>query len=484
MTPIRTLCGLLCLATTACTVGPDFVKPLDLSASEWHAQPRDVASRSTPAPLAHDWWSLFNDPQLSQLIQEAINHNLDLKIAVSRLTQSRIAGQVVGSSGLPQIGFDGDYDRKRNSQKGLNDPSGKQGKNAYDLWQSGLSAAWELDLWGKIRRQVEVADAHIEMAEHDRQAVQLAIVTTTAEQYLRLRGVQASLTMTEQNLAIAREALRLTNVRLAAGVATRLAVAQAATQLASTEAQLPALVAEQTELINHLSLLLAKPPYELAEQLGLPAALPTPPAQVPTGLPSELAERRPDVQRASAALHAATASIGVAKANFYPSINLSGNIGLQSLSFNQLGSWDARHFAIGPSLYLPIFQGGALTGTLKLRKAQHQEAAIDYQRTVLQAWHEVENSLVQFHASQKQQAALDLAVTHSKQALGYAAQQYKQGTVDYLNVLTAQQTLLRSQQQQVASTTATSLAMVSLYKALGGGWQVAATESGAAGLFN
>lgn len=479
MTPLRTtLYTLLCCATSACTVGPDFSKPsFDLSAQEWRAQPQDVTSRGVPASFEHDWWRLFNDPLMNQLIQEAIDHNLDLKIAASRLAQSMISGQVVGSARLPNLGLNAGYDRKRNTQEGLSDPSGNQGKAAYDLWQSGLSASWELDLWGKIRRQVEVADAQIDMAEHDRHAVQLAIITTTAEQYLRLRGTQATLAITEQNLVSAREALRLTQIRLQAGAATRLAVAQAQTHVASTEAQLPALQAQQTALINDLSLLLAKQPYELANLLQVRRAIPTPPAQIPTGLPSELAERRPDIQHASAALHAATASISVAKANFYPSINLTGNIGLQSLSFNQLGSWDARHFSVGPSLYLPLFQGGALTGTLKLRQEQQQEAAIHYQRTVLQAWHEVENSLVQLYASQKQHDALSQAVQHSQQALGYATQQYKQGMVDYLNVLNAQQSVLASQRQQVASTTATSLAVISLYKSLGGGWQVEATPT-------
>lgn len=457
---------------TACSVGPDFEKPKDvIKVTHWNKTAQDVKSVPVEQAVNKSWWQLFNDPLLSSLIDRATTRNLDIKMAISRLAQSRATGQIVGSSQYPNLGLGLDYSRQRRTQKGLNDPSGNLGKENFNLWDAGLSAAWELDLWGKIRRQVEAADAHIEMAENDQYAVQLAIIAETANSYIQLRGIQATLAITKQNLVIAEKALKLSKIRFDEGVSTQLDVAQAATQVASTEAQIPILEANQNELINALSFLLAEPPNQLQVELSAVKAIPNPPNQLPVGLPSELAERRPDIRSASAALHAATANIGVAKADFYPSINLAGNLGTEAFNFTHLGGWDAHQFTVGPSIYLPLFQGGRLTGTLELRKEQQKEAATQYQRTVLQAWHEVANSLVDFRANQLQRTALDEAVTHSKSALLYAGEQYKEGTIDYLHVLTTQQALLDNQQKQVASTTAVSLAMVNIYKALGGGWQ-------------
>lgn len=457
----------------ACTVGPDFIKPKNtIQEEQWRSARQDVNSVPIETTINKQWWQLFNDPIMSFLIERAVSSNLDIKMAVSRLSQSRAIGKVVGSDQYPNLGMGLDYSRQRRSQKGLNDPSGNSGKESFNLWDFGLSIAWELDLWGKIRRQVEVANANIEMAENDQYAVQLAIIAETANNYIELRGVQATLEITKQNLDIANKALKLSKIRFEEGVSTQLDISQAATQVASTQAQIPVLEARQIELINTLSLLLAEPPYQLQKELILKKDIPNPPHVLPVGLPSELAERRPDIRQVSATLHAATANIGVAKANFYPSINLLGNLGTEAYNFTRLGHWDAHQFNIGPSIYLPIFEGGRLTGTLELKEEQAKEAAINYQKVVLQAWHEVENSLVSFQANQQQRTSLDEAVLHSREALKYAGQQYKEGTIDYLHVLTTQQALLENQQKQIASTTAVSLTMVGIYKALGGGWSI------------
>ena len=223
---------------------------------------------------------------------------------------------------------------------------------------------------------------------------------------------------------------------------------------------------------NAIALLLAEPPQALAAELDLPRAIPPVPPRVPVGLPSELARRRPDLRQAEANLHAATANVGVATADFYPRFTLSGSIAIQATQFASLGSWaQANTYSFGPSVTLPIFQGGRLTQTLELREAQQQEAALSYQRTVLGALHEVDNALTAYAAEQSRQASLQRAVAQNQRALGLAREQYSAGLATFLNVLDTQRALLATQQQLAASTTSISTNLVALYKALGGGWE-------------
>jgi NodT family efflux transporter outer membrane factor (OMF) lipoprotein len=234
---------------------------------------------------------------------------------------------------------------------------------------------------------------------------------------------------------------------------------------------LPALEQRQSQLINALSLLMGEPPQALFAELSTDVPVPPTPRQVAIGLPSQLAERRPDIRQAEARLHAATASIGVAKGDFYPRITLSGNLGSQAMQLSDFGSWGSRSFGIGPQLSLPLFDGGRLRGVLNLREAQQQEAAIAYQQTVLRAWHEIDDQLTAYNTSQLRRDSLAEAVRQNQIALRTAQQQYVEGVVDFVNVLTVQGALLATQEQFVESSTGVSLAMVGLYKALGGGWE-------------
>lgn len=460
------------LTLSACTVGPDFEAPKSTVPSAWPAlQEKPAPSQPQSAPLEARWWETFDDRQLSALIQRAVERNLDLQIATSRLMQSRAVRMSIASDKYPAVDLDGGYSRTRNSAEGLADPSGKGGKSAFNLWQGDFTASWELDLWGRVRREVEAADASVEVAENDRQGVLLSLLAETARDYIQLRAVQNTLAVVRENLDVSRHSLRLSQMRLNDGVATNLDVAQAAAQVASIEARLPTLEERQAQLINALSLLVAEPPRSLQNELLTPVELPRTVQRFAMGVPSELAERRPDIRQAQAQLHAATASIGVAKANFYPSIRLSGSAGFQSLQLSDFGNWSSRRFAIGPQLSLPIFEGGRLKGVLKLREAQQQEAALQYQQVVLRAWHEIDDVLRLYNASQLRRDLLDEAVRQSRVALETAQRQYVEGAVDFLNVLTVQGTLLANQEQWVESSAATSLAMVGLYKSLGGGWQ-------------
>ena len=457
---------------TACTVGPNFHKPEAPQIANWAKPAKSAPSQAVSEPLDERWWEVFNDSQLSALTQRAVSSNLDLKLASSRLQQSRAARQVITAERYPNTAATGSYGRKRNSGEGLNDPSGHNGDSAFNLWDAGFSASWELDFWGRVRRETEAADANLEVAENDRRGVLLAVLADTAQNYIQLRGVQNTRAVTEQNLDVARHSLKLSQLRLNDGVATDLDVAEAAAQVAAIESRLPALEQRQSQLINAISLLIGEPPQALNKELSTDAAVPQSPLKVAIGLPSQLAERRPDIRQAEARLHAATANIGVAKGDFYPRITLSGNLGSQALQLSDFGSWGSRAFGIGPQFSLPLFDGGRLRGVLQLREAQQQEAAIGYQQTVLRAWHEIDDQLTAYNASQRRRRdSLAEAVRQNQIALRTAQQQYVEGVADFVNVLTVQGALLATQEQWVESSTGVSLAMVGLYRALGGGWE-------------
>ncbi|WP_312936454.1 efflux transporter outer membrane subunit [Pseudomonas sp.] len=464
--------AVLAAALAGCSLGPDFHKPDSQAPAQW-SSPRGERAASQPlaAPLEQRWWNSFHDARLSALIERVTARNLDLQMASARVLQSRAARSSVAADETPSVGADAGYSRARNSAEGLNDPSGNAGKSAYSLWQGDLTAGWELDLWGRVRRQVEAADANVQVAEDDRRGVLLSLLAETARDYIQLRAVQRTLEVTEGNLKVAQHSLELSRDRQAEGVATRLDVAQASAQVASIEARLPTLQARRDDLINALSLLAAEPPGHLQAQLLAPGALPEPQQRFAIGVPSELAARRPDIRQAEARLHAVTASIGVAEADFYPRIRLSGSVGLQSLQLADLGSWSARRFALGPQVSLPIFEGGRLKGTLQLREAQQQEAAVVYRKTVLGAWHEIDDVLRLYNASQLRRDHLAEAVRQNRIALDTAQRQYVEGAVDFINVLSVQSALLTSEEQWIDSSSAVAQAMVGLYKALGGGWE-------------
>ena len=468
-------CAVTCyslLSLGGCVMGPDFETPETPLTAHWANTPSQSGHSGTAeSPVDMRWWDSFGDAQLSALVREAQTRNFDLQMAASRLEQSRAMRRQVAAETLPAVDGSAGYSRSRNSQRGLNDPSGKEGKQAFNLWNSGLGISWEADLWGRVKRSVEVADASVQMAEEDRHAVQLLVIVQTAQDYIELRSTQQGLAVVEQNLHIAQRSLELTRLQLKEGVATDLEVSEAAAQVAEIQARLAPLQQHSAQLINALSLLLAREPRALQAQLSTPANVPSYAATVPIGLPSELAERRPDIRRAQAQLHAATAAIGVAEADFYPRITLSGNVGFQALQLSDLGSWGSRSFAFGPGLSVPLFEGGRLKGALQLQEGRQQEAGIGFQKTVLRAWHEVDDALVAYQANQRRRDSLLQAVAHNQRALDSVHQQYTQGTVDFLNVLTVQNALLANQAALVDSTAQVSLSLVDLYGALGGGWQ-------------
>jgi NodT family efflux transporter outer membrane factor (OMF) lipoprotein len=474
---LKAAVGLLAMTgLAACTVGPEFQRPVAALPAHWHTDAReDTAAGASSAivdgTLDAQWWAVFQDAELTSLINRVTASSLDVKAAAARLAQARAARRVTSADAEPSVAGTASWQHARSSQNGLLDISGLDGKHDYNLWQPGVDASWELDLSGRVRREVESSDAGVEAAADLRRDVLLASLADTASDYMELRGVQAQQKIVEQNLQMARHSLELTRIRFADGIATHLDIAEASAQVSTIEAQLPLLDNRRAQLVNALSLLMGAPPRALESELREYAPIPSMPSQVPAGLPSELAQRRPDIRVAEARLHAATANIGVAVGDFYPRITLSANLSLQALHFSDLDSWDSRMFGIGPALSVPLFDGGRLKGQLALRNAQQQEAAIVFQRTVLNAWHEVDNAMTRYEARQSNRDRLAKAVEHNQIALDNAQRQYIAGATDFLNVLTVQKDLLSTQQALASSSAEVAVSLVGLYKALGGGWE-------------
>jgi NodT family efflux transporter outer membrane factor (OMF) lipoprotein len=462
---------------SGCAVGPDFVRPQSGLHEAVLAPRADYALAEQPSSSAvpAQWWTLFNDPMLTDLQRRAQSANLDLQAASSRIEQSRAQLGITSSQLLPSVGAGAQYTREGLSEHGKLAALGAP-TFPTDFWQFGFDASWEIDLWGRVRREREGAGAALEAAMYDREAARVGLSAEVARTYLELRGTQAELGIAEQNRMIAERALRLVESRERNGVATRFETSSARAQLATVNALVPELTQRRNAQMNALALLLGEPPRALDAQLRGAMPLPALPTNVPVGVSSELARRRPDILRAEAQLHAATAAIGVAKADFYPRISLRGRAGVEAFKFSDLGSWDSRFFSVGPTVFLPIFQGGRLTQRLALSEAQQKTAALAYRQTVLRAWHEVDNALDAWAAQQRRHTELLISYEQNKEALRVAARGYQEGAADYLSVLTAQRNLLASQLALNSSTTGATLTIVNLYKSLGGGWNPAGVE--------
>jgi NodT family efflux transporter outer membrane factor (OMF) lipoprotein len=477
------------LVAAGCAVGPDFKQPVASLPSSWTQsvgeRHDDVPSYPVSSGIDDKWWAAFNDAELIRLEERVTTLNLDVKSATARLTESRAEQIIAGSSQYPVISGNASLSRKEISKNVVDDIFGSTsqggsgtafgnagvGLGPFNLWRAGFDASWEIDLWGRARRVVEAANASYQEQEDVRRGVLLSSLAETARDYIQLRGVQVELRIADDSVRIAEDSEKITRERHVNGFTTELDVENAAAQVADNKAIIPQLQQQEAHLLNDLSLLLGEPPGSLSNELSQKTPIPPVPPQVPVGLPAELARRRPDIRQAEAALHEATASIGVAVANFYPRVTLTGSVGLEALTFPRWGDWNSRQFAIGPAVYLPIFQGGKLKGVLELRKGQQQVAAINYEKTVLQAWHDVDNALTQFRKEQQRRDQLVHEVEHDQRALLLAREQYKAGLVTFLNVLDDERSLLLSRRALTQSTTTISTDLVALYKALGGGWE-------------
>jgi NodT family efflux transporter outer membrane factor (OMF) lipoprotein len=467
---------MLGIGLTGCTVGPDYQRP-EIKEAPRRSAPDggSVASRTVEGAVDITWWKSFRDSQLSSLVERLVAQNLDLKTAAERVVQSVAQRQVAASQGLPHI--EGQSLTTYNRQS-LNGPlslltPAPGAPLEYALFRDGLTSSWQLDLFGRVRRAVEAADANTLAAVENRHGVALAAVAELAQSYMLLRGTQKRFEIAKRNLRLAEENAELANTRFRNGVATTLDLAQARAQQATIAATLPPLRIQEAELINAIGLLLGDTPRALETELHRSRMLPRVPRRVPVGLPGTLARRRPDVREAEAQLHEATAQTGVAVASFYPDVTLNGAANVESLHLSNLFSPTSTAFAVGPSISIPIFEGGQLRGTLTLRESQQREAAIFFQKTVLRAWKEVDDALTAYREAQRRRADVARSVTENQAALQAARQRYSEGAIDFLNVIATQAQLLQSENDLADSDTQIATVLVNLYRTLGGGWEVA-----------
>jgi len=463
--------ALSALAMAACSVGPTYQTPdtglnaTDLFEAGQHNQKSDLTRNAVP----EKWWSLFHDPVLDDLESQVADNNLDLLAVATRVEESHAELGIADASRQPQIGFTAGYKRNALSEKTPLHLIGA-GTTPYEQWVTGFQASWELDLWGYLRRMSEAAGARFRASQLAMENTRVSVSAELAATYLKLRGIQAQTQLAEQQLDTARHLETLTANRERYGVATKFDTASAKAEVAREEASLVQLYHRRNVLMNALAILLGKPPHNLNARLAGHPTLPSMPTGIPVGVSSDLAHRRPDILQAEANLHAATADIGAAEADFYPRIQLSGSMGFAAFNASQLGSWNSREYSYGPTLYLPIFEGGRLHRMLALSKAREREAAIAYRKTVLSAWHEVDDALDAYTAEKNRYEQLAQAVGQEHQALDAATRNYREGAANYLQVLQAQRSVNAGEAALSQSATLSSLSVVALYKALGGGW--------------
>ncbi|XAO71305.1 MAG: efflux transporter outer membrane subunit [Acetobacteraceae bacterium] len=496
----------MALILTSGCVGPKFHRPKPWTPNQYRMPEREgeagVTSRTTQDPAEANWWGLFNDPELSSLQSRLASQNLDIQRATTQLAQSRAQLMIAGAGRYPSLSAMGSYQRSQYitkffqralSQIGQNcrDSLGAQNATLLDQsignvvvpqlnqWQTGIDAQYELDLLGRVARQYESAKAMLQATDEQRRSVIIAQQADLAYDYLALRGLQEQLRILKENRATAQRTLDLARERQHVGLVTELDVKSAQRQLDTTTAQIAQMKQHVTQQINAINLLLGLPPGSLDDELQRTAGIPVVPPRVPVGLPSDLVRRRPDIRQAEAQLHAAVANIAEAEAEFYPKVTISADFGLQTLSFRDLGFWNARAWNVGPSISLPIFQGGRLRGNLMLTKYAEQTAAITYRQTVLGAWRDVDNALVAYRDEQKRHQGLVSASAAARRALDLAKDQYRSGLVTYLDVLSAQQALLDAEMQVADSSMTVAANLTRLYNALGGGWENIAPEEAA-----
>jgi NodT family efflux transporter outer membrane factor (OMF) lipoprotein len=453
-----------------CTVGPDYQAPNRPMPRGWvgpSTQPATQASVTVDAAAdVATWWRNFNDPALDSLIDRAIAQNLDLALASSRLRQARAARTIAVAGLWPRADASASYDR-----------AGTLNGDSHSLFRAGLDATWELDIFGGVRRSVEAANADISSAQEDIRDVLVTLTSEVALNYLDLRGFQRQIVIAEQNLATQLDTAGLVQRRREAGFIRRLDVANAEAQVAATRSQIPRLEQSERQTIYNIALLLGLEPGALVAELEQEAPIPVAPAEVPVGLPSDLLRRRPDIRRAESNLHGATARVGVATADLFPRFNLTGSVASAGSTFKSLGNASNAAWTIGPGISWPIFTAGSIRANIRVQTEAQEQSAISYEQSVLNALRDVESSLVAYAREQQRRVSLREAVDANRVRVKLAQELFAGGQTDSLNVLDAQRSLFAAEDALVQSDTTVAQNLVSLYKALGGGWEAVAPEN-------
>lgn len=462
------------LGSIGCVVGPDFTQPQVRPPGQWSELPSSGASTDMAEVI--DWWKLFNDAELNSLIKRAVAANLDLKLAGARILEARALRGMVVADLYPKVDASGSYSRLRSSGTatpivGGGDAAEFAAASEKNLFEAGFDAAWEADIFGRLRRKVQAADAELAAAEWDRRDVLVVLLSEVARNYVELRGAQKRITILKENIELQQQSLELTRGRLEAGLGNELDVAQAEALLTTTEAQIPALDAAVKTAIHRLGVLLALGPEALLQELAAETPIPPAPPLVPVGLPSELLRRRPDIRKSEMQLAAATARVGVATADLFPTFSLTGLLGLGSAKLEYFARPDSLMWNVGPTISWPVFDAGRIRANIKVQDAREEQALLSYHKTVLKSFEDVENALVAYATEQQTRRSLMAVVDANRRAADISSALYSEGLVDFLNVLVSQRALSQSQDELVQSDQRVSTDLVALFKALGGGWQ-------------
>lgn len=464
--------ALLTLLVTGCAVGPDYRAPDPVTPDSWNALPEQgVRNKSDDASSLAAWWTAFEDPLLSELIEQALADNKTLEQARARVMEARARRGAAAGSFFPSIDASAGASRTKFDERVAVPEDGFVARNDRELYTGGLDASWELDLFGRQRRAFEAATATLGASEAELRDALVTLLGDVAVNYTAVRTAQARLAFAERNLAAQSELLEITRWRAEAGLATVLDVEQAETSYQQTRAQLPSLQSSLTQALNRLAVLTGQVPGALHERLSVRGPIPTAPSEIVAGVPADVVRRRPDIRAAERRLAAQSAQVGVATAALYPSLSLSGSIGLQSLSASDLldGSQTDR---VGLSLRIPIFAGNALRQNLRAQYAVLDQAFAAYEAVVLAAFEEVENALTAWVNEQQRREALLLGVDAARRARELALVQYNSGLVDFQTVVTADRQLISLEDSLAVNEGELTSSLIRLYKALGGGWSV------------
>jgi multidrug efflux system outer membrane protein len=470
------------LLTSGCTVGPNYQPPHMETPLNYGDSGRSPTTKGATTQASFidrnespwiDWWTKFGDAELDSLVGRAVSANHELKIAAARVQEARAEERIANSRLYPTIDLAAGFAKTRGSAAGFGFPYGIPGMDS-NLYQIGFDASYEVDLFGGVRRSIEAASAFADASEDDRRAVQVTLLGEVARDYIGLRALQRRLAVATANLNDQRKTLAIVQRRLKNGLTTNFDVVRANAQVAATESAIPPLEAGVRQSIYQISVLLGEPPMALSDELSASAPIPPVPPKVPVGLPSQLLRRRPDILRAERMLAAVTAGQGVATADLFPQLVLGGTAGVQSEHFDNLFEQHRRSsgfYAAGPLASWTIFDGGKRLANIDRSKAQVAAAAAAYESAMLAALRDVENALVAYSHDQTRRDTLVTLVAENKEAVRIAQAEYTNGIITLLDVLEVQRNLYAAQDALAQADQAVSSDLVSLYKALGGGWE-------------
>ncbi len=451
---------------SGCLVGPNYRSPEVCVSDEWHAPESILAEPDC------NWWELFNDDLLVKYINLAAHHNYDLLKAEANIWQARSLLQVTASDLFPHVGADLDGLRtyfSKNGPIGIFEGLGKAKiPPAINIYNALIDATWEIDIFGKTRRNIESSKARVESYIEERNALLLSIFAEVAMNYVHIRGTQERIQLIEKNISLLEQNMKIANTQVSTGYSNKLNLVQIEAQLSLAKGALPDLYAQTFKLIYALSILTGNLPETFLTELLPEKALPNPPIDVTVGLRSDLLRRRPDVLMAERNLAAATASIGVAVASFFPSFNLIGLSGFQSLHLNNLFESKSLAWAILGDINIPIFQGGKLIGNLRASEAAAASAVANYQQTVLHALEETEGALISYEQELAARKNLQNAADHYDQFASITRERFQKGLVSMTDYLDAERQLISSELTLLDSKTSVLLDLIALYKALAG----------------